>query len=148
MIRKKFRLGSTDFTVSVLHLDAPPSRNLFGTHVRVAAGSRGLGRARLEQFDGSPLEDGACSSTVNRSGRFSVSLAARRSTDLRLAYNDVAGDPVALRVTPRVLLQADGPKLARLRRAAPPAAGAAVLTPAVEAGRTLDGHVRRRAPPG
>jgi hypothetical protein len=48
---------------------------------------------------------------VNRSGRFSVSLAASRSTDLRLAYNDLAGDPVALRVTPRVLVQAQGPKL-------------------------------------
>jgi hypothetical protein len=46
-----------------------------------------------------------------RSGRFSVSLPARRSTQLRLAYNGVAGDTVALRVTPRVLLEAEGTKL-------------------------------------
>ena len=110
VIRKKFKLGSTDFTVRVLHLDAPPSRNLFGTHVRVAGWLRGLGRARLEQFAGRRWQTSR-EIHVSRNGRFSVSLAARRSTDLRLAYNDLAGDAVALRVTPRVLVQAEGPKL-------------------------------------
>jgi SpoIID/LytB domain protein len=110
LIRKKFGLGSTDFTVSVLHLDAPPSRNLFGTQVRVAGWVRGLGRARLEQFADHRWQT-VRQLHVNRSGRFSVSLAAWRSTDLRLAYNDLAGDPVALRVSPRVLVQAEGPKL-------------------------------------
>jgi hypothetical protein len=109
-IRKKFKLGSTDFTVSALHLDAPPSRNLFGTQVRVTGWVRGLGRARLEQFAHHRWQT-VRELHVNRSGRFSVSLAASRSTDLRLAYNELAGEPVALRVTPRVLVQAEGPKL-------------------------------------
>jgi SpoIID/LytB domain protein len=110
LIRTKFKLGSTDFTVHVLRLDAPPARNLYGSHVRVEGWIRGLGRARLEQ-----LTDGGWKTVrqvhPNRSGRFGVSLPARRSTRLRLAYNAVAGDTVALRVAPRVLLEADGTKL-------------------------------------
>jgi hypothetical protein len=109
-IRKKFKLGSTDFSVSVMRLDAPPVRNLYGTHVRVEGWVRGLGRARLEQVVDRNWE------TVRKirptpSGHFSVSLPAMRSTQLRLAYNEVAGDTVALRVAPRVLLQAEGTKL-------------------------------------
>jgi SpoIID/LytB domain protein len=110
LIRKKFKLGSTDFTVHVMRLDAPPARNLYGTHVRVEGWVRGLGRARLQQLTDRGWQ------TVrqihpSRSGRFSVSLPARRSAQLRLAYNGVAGDTVALRVTPRVLLQTEGTKL-------------------------------------
>jgi len=110
VIRKKFKLGSTDFSVEVMRLDTPPTRNVFGTHVRVAGWVRGLGRARLEQ-----LVDGSWE-TVRQihpspSGHFSVSLPAVRSTELRLAYNQVTGDTVPLGVAPRVLLQTDGTKL-------------------------------------
>jgi stage II sporulation protein D len=110
LIRKKFKLGSTDFSVRVMRLDAPPVRNLYGTHVRVEGWVRGLGRARLEQVVDRNWE------TVRKirptpSGHFSVSLPAMRSTQLRLAYNEVAGDTVALRVAPRVLLHAEGTKL-------------------------------------
>jgi stage II sporulation protein D len=110
VIRKKFKLGSTDFTVNAMRLDAPPARTLFGTHVRVEGWMRGLGRARLEASAGRGWK------TVrqihpNGSGRFSVSLPALRSTQLRLAYDNVAGDAVALRVAPRVLLQAAGTRL-------------------------------------
>lgn len=110
LIRKKFKLGSTDFAVRVLRLDQPDARVFFGTHVRVRGWVRGLGRARLEA-----LLDGNWKTVrqirPSRNGRFSVSLPARRSTQLRLAYNDVVGDEVALHVTPRVFLQADGTKL-------------------------------------
>ena len=41
-------------------------------------------------------------------GHFAVSVRALRSTQLRLAYNGVAGDAVPLTVTPRVTLRADG----------------------------------------
>jgi stage II sporulation protein D len=110
LIRRKFKLGSTDFTVGVMRLDAPPSRNLFGTHVHVEGWVRGLGRARLERLEARGWR------TVrqihpNQSGRFNLSLAAQRSTKLRLAYNDLAGDTVAFRVTPRVLLETEGTKL-------------------------------------
>ena len=110
VIRKKFKLGSTDFSVEVMRLDTPPTRNVFRTHVRVAGWVRGLGRARLEQ-----LVDGSWE-TVRQihpspSGHFSVSLPAVRSTELRLAYNQVTGDTVPLGVAPRVLLQTDGTKL-------------------------------------
>ena len=44
-------------------------------------------------------------------GRFSVAVPALRSTQLRLAYNSLVGDAVALRVAPRVSLQASGTKL-------------------------------------
>ena len=110
VIRKKFKLGSTDFSVEVMRLDTPPTRNVFGTHVRVGGWVRGLGRARLEQ------EVDRTWKTVRQihpsaSGHFSVSLPAVRSTELRLAYNQVTGDTVALSVAPRVLLQTDGTKL-------------------------------------
>jgi stage II sporulation protein D len=110
VIRKKFKLGSTDFSVNVMRLDAPTARVLFGTHVRVEGWVRGLGRARLQQLTDRGWQ------TVrqihpSKSGRFSLSLPARRSTHLRLAYNGVAGDTVALRVAPRVLLTTEGTKL-------------------------------------
>jgi stage II sporulation protein D len=109
VIRKKFKLGSTDFDVHVLTLDAP-SRALYNSHVRVSGWMRGLGRARLEQFTAGGwvtlrhVRPGA-------RGRFSLSLPARRSTELRLAFNDVTGDVVPLRVAPRVSVQTDGTKL-------------------------------------
>jgi SpoIID/LytB domain protein len=110
VIRTKFKLGSTDFSVQAMRLDAPPTRNLFGSHVRVEGWVRGLGRARLQQ-----QTDGGWQTVrqvhPDRSGRFSLSLPARRSTQLRLAYNGVAGDTVALDVAPRVLLTAEGTKL-------------------------------------
>jgi stage II sporulation protein D len=110
LIRKKFKLGSTDFVVHVMRLDEPGTRALYGSHVRVGGWVRGLGRARLEA-----LADGAWRTVrlvrPSARGRFSVSLPAVRSTQLRLAYNNVAGDAVALRVAPRVLLQAEGTKL-------------------------------------
>jgi stage II sporulation protein D len=110
VMRKKFKLGSTDFGVNVMRLDVPTSRVVFGTRVRVAGWLRGLGRARLEALKGdtwTPVRQ----IRPSRSGRFSVSLPAQRSLQLRLAYNDVAGAPVALRISPRVLMEADGPKL-------------------------------------
>jgi stage II sporulation protein D len=109
-MRKKFKLGSTDFVVHVMRLDAPKAHVVYGTHVRVSGWVRGLGRARLEA-----LTDGSWKTVrqirPSRGGRFSVSLPALRSTQLRLAYNDVAGGEVALRVAPRVMLQAEGTKL-------------------------------------
>jgi hypothetical protein len=78
--------------------------------VRVEGWVRGLGRARLQEQTDRGWQ------TVRQihpspSGRFSVSLPARRSTQLRLAYNGGAGDAVALRVAPRVLLTTEGTKL-------------------------------------
>lgn len=110
VVRKKFKLGSTDFDVHVMRLNAPPSRTIYGTHARIEGWVRGLGRARLEMLTDQGWR------TVrkihpSRNGRFSVSVAGVRSTQLRLAYNQVAGDAVVLRVAPRVLLQAEGTKL-------------------------------------
>ena len=110
VIRKKFKLGSTDFAVRVLTLDEAPARALYGTHVRIGGWLRGLGRARLQLLTQSGW------TTVRHvhpsaNGRFTVSLPATRTTQLRLAYNAVTGDEVTLRVTPRVSLQADGTKL-------------------------------------
>jgi SpoIID/LytB domain protein len=110
LIRKRFKLGSTDFAVRVMTLDDAPARALFGTHVRVGGWLRGLGRARLEMLTDVGWK------TVRHvhpgpSGRFTVSVAATRSTELRLAYNDVTGDEVALGVAPRVSVETEGTKL-------------------------------------
>jgi SpoIID/LytB domain protein len=109
LVRTKFRLGSTDFDVHAMTLDQP-DRALYATSVKVHGWVLGLGRARLQEL----TDQGWV--TVRRlhaapNGRFTVSLPARRSTQLRLAYNTIAGAQVPLHVAPRLTLAADGAKL-------------------------------------
>jgi hypothetical protein len=78
---------------------------------------RGLGRARLQQL----TEAGWVTVRhlqVSPTGRFDLSLRATQTTEFRLAYNGLAGDPVGLQVAPRVLVSASG---ARLRARVSPA---------------------------
>jgi stage II sporulation protein D len=109
-VRRRFHLGSTDFEIRAMTLDEPPQTSLYATHVRVDGWLRGLGRARLQELTDQGWK------TVRQihaesTGRFTATVAAVRSTQLRLAYNGLAGDAVALRVAPRVRLNADGTKL-------------------------------------
>src|SRR4051794_7397539 len=108
-IRERFHLGSTDFDVRAMGLDAPHVA-LYGDRVRLNGFVRGLGGARLEQLTEAGWR------TVRRlrvtsTGRFGVEVPAAASTEFRLAYNSLAGDAVALRVAPRVLVSADGSRL-------------------------------------
>jgi len=110
VVRTKFELGSTDFSLRAMTLDDAPERALFGERVRLTGWLRGLGRARLQ------VQAGAGWTTIRHvraaaSGRFAVSVPATRSTQYRLAYNGLAGDEVTLQVAPRVTLRADGTKL-------------------------------------
>src|SRR3954468_6221603 len=94
-IRKKFKLGSTDFAVRAMTLDEVPERALFGSRVQLTGWLRGLGRARLQ------VQNGAGWTTIRpvhaaASGRFAVTVPAMRSTQYRLAYNGLAGDDVTL----------------------------------------------------
>ncbi len=113
-VETRFKLGSADFDVHAMTLNAPTARVRFGSHVRVTGFVRGLGRARLQQ------ETDRGWVTVRRlrvraDGTFSVSLQPHRSTELRLAYNGVAGDVVPLDVVPRVtLFEQDGELRARV----------------------------------
>ncbi len=110
VIRKKFDLGSTDFDVNVLTLDDPGGRALYRSQVHVSGWMRGLGRARLQEM----TDRGWITLRhvhPGGDGRFTVTVSAVRSTQLRLAYNTVVGDAVALQVAPRVSLQATGTKL-------------------------------------
>ena len=109
VVREKFGLGSTDFDVRAMSLDEP-ERALFATKVKLHGWVRGLGRARLQEL----TDQGWVTVRQIRpapNGRFAVSLPARRSTQLRLAYNGVAGAQVQLDVQPRLTLATDGPKL-------------------------------------
>jgi hypothetical protein len=108
-IRTKFDLGSTDFDVHVMTIDAPP-RAFYGAKVKVTGFVRGLGKARLQEL----TEAGWVTVRhlrVAADGRFATTLAAGFSAELRLAYNTVAGNPVALQVAPRVVVQASGSRL-------------------------------------
>jgi stage II sporulation protein D len=115
-VRTKFDLGSMDFDLHAMEID-DPGRALFGQAVHVTGFIRGLGRARLQQ-----LTDGGWVTVrhvrVSPSGRFALTLRAMQTTEFRLAYNGLAGDPVRLQVAPRVLVSADG---ARLRARVSPA---------------------------
>jgi SpoIID/LytB domain protein len=110
VITSKFQLGSTNFEVRALSLDATAASAQFGARVHVTGFLRGLGRARLQELGGAGW-------TTIRSvhpaanGRFSVAVEAVRSTELRLAYNGLAGDAVTLRVVPRVVVDASGSTL-------------------------------------
>jgi SpoIID/LytB domain protein len=114
----KFHLGSLDFDLHAMELD-DPGRALFGQTVHVTGFVRGLGRARLQQL----TEAGWVTVrhlTVSPTGRFDLSLRASRTTEFRLAYNGLAGDPVGLQVAPRVLVSAEGSRLhARVSPALP-----------------------------
>src|SRR5581483_11671253 len=110
VIRQKFDLGSTDFEVRAMSLDAVSARAQFGVRVHVTGFLRGLGRARLQELDGAGWTT-IRSVRPAASGRFAVTVEAARSTELRLAYNGLAGDEVPLRVVPRVVVAASGSTL-------------------------------------
>jgi stage II sporulation protein D len=118
VVRKKFQLGSTDFELHAMELD-DPGRALYGQTVHVTGFVRGLGRARLQQL----TEAGWVTLRhvrVSAAGRFVVALRAAKTTEFRLAYNGVAGEPVGLQVAPRVVVSAAGSHLrARVSPALP-----------------------------
>ncbi|HET7129124.1 MAG TPA: SpoIID/LytB domain-containing protein [Gaiellaceae bacterium] len=118
VIRTKFHLGSTDFDLHAMELD-DPGRALYGQTVHVTGFVRGLGKARLQQH----TEAGWVTLRhvhVSAAGRFSVALRAVQTTEFRLAYNGLAGEPVGLEVAPRVVVSATGSRLqARVRPALP-----------------------------
>jgi stage II sporulation protein D len=108
-VRKRLHLGSTDFDLSAMTIEAP-STAVFGSHALVRGWIRGLGTARLQE------DGGGGWTTVARvhpspDGHFRVSLRAGRSTRLRLAYNDLAGPAVDLPVTPKVTVRSRGTNL-------------------------------------
>ncbi|HEY0415718.1 MAG TPA: SpoIID/LytB domain-containing protein [Gaiellaceae bacterium] len=118
VVREKFHLGSTDFDLHALRLD-DPGRALFGARVQVTGFVRGLGRARLQQLTVGGWK------TVRHlrlapDGHFAVTVQAATSTEYRLAYNGLAGEPVGLQVAPQVVVAATGGYLhARVRPALP-----------------------------
>jgi stage II sporulation protein D len=106
----KFKLGSNDFDLSALTLDAAPGPAQFGSHFQVTGWVRGLGKARLQELTGAGWETVAHIHAAP-DGRFAVAVRATRSVELRLAYNGVAGDEVPFGVQPRLSLRADGTSL-------------------------------------
>ena len=108
-VRTKFHLGSMDFDLHAMELD-DPGRALYGKTVHVTGFVRGLGRARLQEL----TEAGWITVRhvhVTPAGRFDVALRAVRTTEFRLAYNGLAGEPVGLQVAPQVVVTADGSRL-------------------------------------
>jgi stage II sporulation protein D len=104
VVRDKFGLGSNDFELHAMTLDAPDAVE-FGSLTHVHGWVRGLGKARLQSMTPAGW---ATIAHVHPApdGQFAVTLRPRHSGQLRLAYNGVAGDTVDLVVVPRVSLQA------------------------------------------
>jgi len=107
VVRRRFQLGSTDFQIRAMTLDPLAAPALYGSHVNVHGWVRGLGRARLQELTGRGWRT-IRRLAVNADGHFSVSVAAVRSTRLRIAYNGIAGGAVALQVAPVVSLRTSG----------------------------------------
>jgi stage II sporulation protein D len=105
LVRKKFKLGSNDFELRAMSLEDPAVAE-FGSVARVQGWVRGLGKARLQELTGAGWATVAHLHPTP-AGRFTISLPARRSTQLRLAYNSLAGDTVDLVVAPRVSLTSE-----------------------------------------
>ena len=110
-IINRFKLGSNDFDISALTLDEPATAPaVFGSTLHVSGWVRGLGKARLQELTAAGWQTVA-HVHATPDGRFTVGLRAIRSTELRLAYNGVAGDIVSYQVSPKVSLRADGTSL-------------------------------------
>ena len=96
-----------------MSLDDPVAPAVFGAHVKLHGWVRGLGRARLQILTPAGWQ------VLGRihpspTGRFAFSVRARQSTQLRLAYNEIAGPAIVVAVTPRLNVSADGTKLRAL----------------------------------
>ena len=111
--RERFALGSNDFHVSVMSLGTPRSAVPYGGRAQIRGWVRGLGTGRLELLTN---EGWRVLAHIHPTpaGRFAVTVSARRSTQLRLAYNAVAGDAVPFSVAPRLKVGIDGTKLRAL----------------------------------
>jgi SpoIID/LytB domain protein len=107
---RKFKLGSNDFELGALTLDAARLPARFGSRLPVAGWVRGFGKARLQELTPAGWQTVAHIHAAP-SGRFALSLHATRSVELRVAYNGVAGDTVAFSVQPLVSLSAVGTSL-------------------------------------
>ena len=146
VVWKRFHLGSTDFDISAMDLDTPP-RSFFGSAVRVTGYVRGLGKARLQELTQAGWVD-VRRLHIAPDGRFAARLAAGSSVELRLAYNDVAGDPVALQVQPRVLVRTDGSRLLAQVKPYPPLQVQRLTNRAWKPVARADGSFSRSLEPG
>ncbi len=131
----------------MLSLDSPSSPAVYGGRVQVHGWVRGLGKARLDVLTAAGWR------VLTRihptpAGRFTATVAARHSTELRLAYNGIAGATVTFGVAPRLNVHADGAELQRPRLAAAAVRGAAAHRQRVEAGRARDRQLRPHAASG
>jgi len=145
-IVSKFDLGSNDFTIGAMNLAAPP-RSLFGSDVKVTGFVRGLGKARLqEQTSRGWITLRQVHVAAN--GHFALNLPARHSTQLRLAYNSVAGAAVPLDVAPRVSVQASGSRVVAQVRPWLPFALERLTAGAWRTVARANGTVNRKVGPG
>ena len=110
VVIRKFDLGSNDFELGALTLDAESAPTQFGARLHVSGWVRGLGKARVQELTDAGWQTVAHVRAAP-DGRFGLTLRATRSVELRLAYNGVAGDVVPFSVEPRVSLRADGTSL-------------------------------------
>jgi SpoIID/LytB domain protein len=93
----RFKLASSDFDLSAFSLEPVAGHVVPGEHVRLRGWIRGLGRARLQELTNHGWVTTAHLRPSSR-GWFAVSFRAVRTTELRLAYNGLAGGAVELRV--------------------------------------------------
>ena len=146
LVRTKFKLGSNDFELRAMSLDDPAAAE-FGSVAQVHGWVRGLGKARLQE-----LTTGGWATVAHihptPAGRFTVSLRAWQSTQLRLAYNGLTGDAVDLAVAPRVSLTSENGVLQVAVTPRLPFQVQRLSSDAWRAVATVNGAFRRTVTPG
>lgn len=95
--RRELDLRSTWFTVRVLRLDPPRRRTLPGRATKLHGFVRGLGGIRLEQQVAGGTWQRVKEVRTHPNGRFTVTVAPRRTTSYRLATAVGAGAAVTLK---------------------------------------------------
>jgi SpoIID/LytB domain protein len=91
-LRKKLKLASTRFTLRPMSLQAPEPRQLLASRVVVHGFVRGLRGTQLQE-----LRDGSWTTVAHVRGHFAVRLRARRTMQLRLSVEGLAGPVLSFR---------------------------------------------------
>lgn len=109
--RTQLGLRSTNFSVRVLSLDAPPGRAVYGQPLALRGFVRGLAGVVVEELTPAGSWRQVARVHAHSDGRFLATVRPACSTAFRLAVPGAAGDAVPVAVARRIAVRTDGSTL-------------------------------------